>query len=229
MPYPAMPPSLLLTVASLEQWNQTVIKSGLETMEIVKEIETSEFLRRWRWYASALQQHMYATLMLIEVFAFPGADYAMRAWESMDWVFQVPPCVPHNHKARWVMEGAVRVLKEYLKARKLRCPTTMDERLGIAPYSPLRPKSRKLRKINARPTKTATTARSRGKRTSRSDDPGTPASTSLLNRALSQSQVTSDVGASPQDMETTTGPPAMFTGGLTHKNPDPVHTSPVCR
>ena len=206
-----------------------MIKSGLETMEIVKEIETSEFLRRWRWYASALQQHMYATLMLIEVFAFPGADYATRAWESMDWIFQVPPCVPQNHKARWVMEGAVGVLKEYLKARKLRCPTTMDERLGIAPDSPLRPKSPKLRKIAARPTKKAIRAQSRGKRTSRSGDPGTPANTVLLDCALSQSPVTSDVGASQQDMETTSGPPANFTGGLTHKNTDQVYTSRVCR
>ena len=116
----------------------------------------------------ALQQHMYAALMLIEVFAFPEADCVMRAWKSMDWIFQVPSCVPHNHKARWVMEGTVGVLREYLKTRKLRCPTTMDERLGIVPSSPLTPKSPKVRKIAARPTKTATAAQSRGKRTPRS-------------------------------------------------------------
>ena len=123
------PSSPLLTVTSTEQLSRTVIKSGLEAMEIAREIETSEFLRPWRWYAGALQQHSYATLMLIEVFGSPGADYAKRAWESLDWIFQVPACVPHIHKGRWVLQGALGVMKEYLKARKLRCPTLMDERL----------------------------------------------------------------------------------------------------
>ena len=98
-------------------------------MEIAREIETSHALRPWRWYAGAIQQHNYATLMLIEVFGSPGADYARRAWESLDWVFQVPSCIPQLHKGRWVLEGALNVIKQYLKARKLRYPTLMDERL----------------------------------------------------------------------------------------------------
>lgn len=109
--------------------------SGLETMEIAKEIETSDDLRPWRWYAGALQQHSFATLVLVEVFAFPYLDYAKRAWKSLDWIFQVPPSVPLDHKGRWILEGAVGVMKEYLKARKLRCPTFMDERLEIVPSS----------------------------------------------------------------------------------------------
>ena len=115
-----------------------VIKSGLETMEIAREIETSDSLRPWRWYAGALQQHSYATLMLIEVFASPGTDYAKRAWESLDWIFQVPSCVPHIHKGRWVLEGSVEVMKQYLKARKLRCPTHMDEMLETSSSPPPR-------------------------------------------------------------------------------------------
>ena len=117
-----------------------MIKSGLETMEVAKEIETSDFFRPWRWYAGALQQHSFATLMLIEVFGFPYTNYAKRAWESLDWIFQVPSCVPHIHKGRWVLQGAVAVMKCYLKARSLRCPTFMDERLGIAPSSLRTPK-----------------------------------------------------------------------------------------
>ena len=145
-----------------------MINSGLETMEIAKEIETSGFLRRWRWYAGALQQHNYATLMLVEAFAYPGTEHAIRAWESLDWIFQVPSCVPYNHKARWVMEGAVGAMREYLKARKLRCPTLMDERLGkVSSSSPTAtlPKSRELA---ARPRKTAVVAQSSSKGTSRS-------------------------------------------------------------
>ena len=104
-------------------------------MEVAKEIETSDDLRPWRWYAGALQQHSFATLILIEVFGFPSLDYAKRAWESLDWIFQVPSNVPLVHKGRWVLEGAVGVMREYLKARKLRYPTFMDERLEIVPSS----------------------------------------------------------------------------------------------
>ena len=102
-------------------------------MKVAKEIETSDGLRPWRWYAGALQQHSFATLILIEVSVHPHLEYAKRAWESLDWIFQVPSWVPYIHKGRWVLEGAVGVMKEYLKARKMRCPTFMDERLEIVP------------------------------------------------------------------------------------------------
>lgn len=206
-----------------EQWSRTVIMSGLETMEIAKEIETSCFLRRWRWYAGALQQHNYATLMLIEVFAFPGADYAMRAWESLDWIFQVPSCVPHTHKARWVMEGAVGVMKEYLKARKLRCPTLMDERLETAPSSRRMPTLPKLREIVARPTETATTAQSRGKGTSHFGQPQVYSK----DRALNQIPLTSNMRSSLQDMAMTSSAQAMFMDGVTYENTEQLRTHPV--
>lgn len=128
-----------LTVTSLEQLSRTLINSGLETMEISREIETSDYLRPWMWYAGALQQHSFATLVAIEVFGYPQLDYAKRAWKSLDWIFQVPSCVPHAHKGRWVLEGAVGVMKKYLKARKLRCPTLMDERLVVLPSIPRTP------------------------------------------------------------------------------------------
>ena len=140
-----------------------MINSGLATMKIAKEIETSEFLRPWRWYAGALQQHDYATLMLVQCFANPWATYAEPAWESMNWIFEVPPCIPYPHKARWVMEGAVEAMKEYLKTRKLRYPTLMDERLGTASRSF---HTAALRKLAARPRTTAGLAQSLSKGTS---------------------------------------------------------------
>ena len=121
-------------------------------MEVAKKIETSGHLRPWLWYAGALQQHHFATLMAIEVFGSPQLDYAKRAWKSLDWVFQVPCDVPHAHKGRWVLEGAVEVMKKYLKARKLRCPTLMDERLVIVASSPRTPT------LSQAPTKSKTRA-----------------------------------------------------------------------
>ncbi len=166
----------------------------------------------------------------------------MRAWESMDWIFEVPSCVPHNHKARWVIEGTVGVLKEYLKVRKLRCPTTMDERLGMASSSPLTPKSPKLRKIAARPTKTATMAHSRCKGTPRSGQSQlnpqgtasdnylwTPTSTILPDQALPQVPVTSNIRASLQDTTMTSDAQAMLTDEVTEKNTDFFFTDQVRR
>lgn len=218
-----------------EQWSQTVIKSGLETMEIVKEIETSDFLQRWRWYAGALQQYHYATLMLIEVFAHPGTDHAMRAWELLGWIFEVPSSVPHTHKGRWVLEGAVGVMKEYLKARKLRCPTIMDE--VIAPSSPVMPTSPKLRRIAARPTKTITTTQTRGKCTTRSgisqgnsrgtisdNHPGTLANANLPNRALPQTPVMSNMRASLKDIAMASGARGMHMDGVAYENTERAST-----
>ena len=219
-----------------------MIKSGLETMEIAKEIETSEFLRPWRWYAGALQQYHYATLMLVEVAAYPERDYVMRAWESLDWIFEVPSCVPFSHKARWVLEGAVEVCKEYRKARKLRCPTVMDERLGIAPSSPLSPTSPKRRKAGARTTKTATMAHSGRKDTSRSGQSHvnsrgtcsgyycwTLADKVLLGGELSQLLVMSNMRASLQDMAMTSGAQAMTMDGVAHKSTEQSYTDRVGR
>ena len=146
----------MLTITFVAEWKQIVIDSGLETLENAKEIETSEFLRPWRWYAGALQQHNYATLMLVECFANPGREYAKSAWESMDWIYEVPPCIKYRHKARWVMEGAVEAMRVYLKTRKLRYPTLMDERLGIVSRSC---HMATLREVAARPRTTAVSSK----------------------------------------------------------------------
>ena len=209
-------------------------------MEIAKKIETSEFLRSWRWYAGALQQHSYATLMLIEIFAFPWRDYAKRAWESLDWIFQVPSCVPHIHKARWVLEGTVDVLKEYTKARKLRCPTLMDERLERAPTSPRALILPELQEIPSR--QTASTAQYGGKGIPRScqlqvnrhdtisdDHLRTLADTILQDRALSQLPVPSDTRGSLQDMAATSDAQATFMDSVTYENTEKVCIDWVCR
>lgn len=198
-------------------------------MEIVREIETSEFLQNWRWYAGALQQYHYATLMLIEVFAHPGMDHAMRAWELLSWIFEVPDCVPHTHKGRWVLEGTVGVMKEYLKARKLRCPTIMDE--VIAPSSPAMPTSQKPRKIAARPTRTAHPTQTRGKCTSRSslsrgnsrgtisdNHLGTFGNANLLNRASPQTSMMSNMRASLQDIAMASGAREMHMNGVPYRH-----------
>lgn len=210
-------------------------------MEIVKEIETSEFLRRWRWYAGALQQHHYATLMLLEVFAKPGMDYEMRAWESLDWVFQVPSCIPHAHRARWVVEGAVGVMKEYRKARKLRCPTLMDERLGITTSSPRTPKLPNSRKIAARPALMSTTAHFSDEGNSRSGQSqvksqgtisnnhfGTLANTIILDHALSHILETGKMRASLQDTAMDFGAGAMLMNGVKYEDTGHSYPGRVC-
>ena len=213
-----------------------MIKSGLETMEIAKEIETSELLRRWRWYAGALQQHNYATLMLVEAFGYPGTEHAKRAWESMDWIFQVPSCVPYDHKARWVMEGAVGAMREYYKARKLRCPTLMDERLVKASSSSPTAILPKPRELAARPRKLA---QSSSKGTSHSgqsrvnshgileDHLQALAHMKSLGRALPQTSMTSNMKTSLQDATMIPGAQATAMDGITYERAKTVYIKPV--
>ena len=121
-----------------------MIASGLETMEIAKEIETSDSLRGWSWYAGALQQHHYATFMVTYYYVNRAATSAIRAWQSLDWIFEVPPNIPHHLKAHWVLTGALEVMRKYAKARTLRCPILMDERLDTESSDPRTPELPKL-------------------------------------------------------------------------------------
>ena len=205
-------------------------------MAIAKEIETSEFLRPWRWYAGALQQHNYATLMLVESFAKPGTEDAERAWESMDWIFEVPPSIPRSHKARWVMEGAVEAMREYLKTRKLRYPTLMDERLGLVPMSS---HTATLRELAARPRTPAVLTQSSNRGTSCSGQSRVNshgildhhlwalANMTSLGPPLPQTSMKRNMKTNLQDRTMTPGAQAKATDGRTYKRARTIYKKQV--
>ena len=96
-------------------------------METVVEIETCPDFQPWLWYAGALQQHHYALLMLVEMFAFPDRRNAPRIWNCLDYVFEIPKEIPEKQKGRWVMTQVRNNMGLFVKARKLRWPAMMDE------------------------------------------------------------------------------------------------------
>lgn len=93
-------------------------------MAIAKEIETSEGLKPWLWYAGALHQHHYALLMLVEFFMHPYRKGAAFAWNYLDWVFEVPPeQFTDPQKARRLLTKARNEMRAYLTAKRLHCPS----------------------------------------------------------------------------------------------------------
>lgn len=101
-------------------------------MAIAKEIETSEGLRPWLWFAGALYQHDYALLMLVELFMHPYRKGAIFTWNYLDWVFEVPPDqVNDPQKARRLLTKVRNEMRAYLTAKRLRCPNYM----GMTPVA----------------------------------------------------------------------------------------------
>ena len=104
-----------------------LIENGILCMETVLEIETSPTLDTWLWYAGALQQHHYALLMLMDIFAHPDQKEAHRIWRCLDYVFEVPSDIPFDQKGRWVVTQVRDKMEQFVKARKLCCPQSMNQ------------------------------------------------------------------------------------------------------
>lgn len=95
-------------------------------MAIAKEIETSESLKPWLWYAGALHQHHFALPMLVEFFMHPYRKGAAFAWNYLDWVFEVPSEQANDlQKARRLLTKARNEMRAYSAAKRLRCPNSM--------------------------------------------------------------------------------------------------------
>lgn len=102
-----------------DKLKKLLIQKGIDTMEYVIELETSQTLAQWFWYAGAYQQHHFALLMLMEIFLHPRRTDAERIWHGLDYVFQSPP-IPRVQRAHWLMEYIQRQMEVYQKGRKLR-------------------------------------------------------------------------------------------------------------
>ena len=95
--------------------------------------ETLPSLQAWSWFAGALQQYHTAFLLLAEVFTYPMRREADRIWTVLDYVFEVPSQLSRDQKARLILTEIRDRMDAYRNARKLRAPTTMMRRLGVAP------------------------------------------------------------------------------------------------
>lgn len=113
-----------------DRLRQIILTSGTQVLEDAIELETSPVLERWAWYAGAYQQYHTALLLVLEVFAHPMRKEADRIWKCLDYVFEVPPHLPRDQKARLILAELRDKLNVYRDIRKIRAPTGMPERLG---------------------------------------------------------------------------------------------------
>ena len=115
----------------LDRLRQIILTSGTNLLENSMEIETSLVTRPWAWYAGAYQQYQTAFLLLVEVFAYPMRKEADRIWHVLDYVFEVPPGLERERKARLIITEIRDRLGIYRDARKLRAPLGMLQHLGV--------------------------------------------------------------------------------------------------
>ena len=92
-------------------------------------METLPTLRTWSWYAGALHQYQTAFLLLAELFTYPNRREADRIWKVLDYVFEIPPELSRDEKARIILTEIRDKMNAYRTARKLKAPTSMNRRI----------------------------------------------------------------------------------------------------
>ena len=80
-------------------------------------------------FCQRYQQYHFALLLLLDIFNFPMRKEADRLWKSLDYVFDVPPHIPKDQKARWVMTEVRDKMGIYISARRVIAPASMLERM----------------------------------------------------------------------------------------------------
>jgi hypothetical protein len=95
--------------------------------------ETLEAVSPWSWFSGALQQYQTAFLLLAEIFTYPGRREADRIWAVLDYVFETPPGLNRDQKARYILTEIRDKMDMYRNARKFKAPTAMFRRLGQGP------------------------------------------------------------------------------------------------
>ena len=103
-------------------------------------IETHPHLRQWQWHVGALHQHHYAFAMLMEFHLRPEQEGAERAWECLDWVFEVPAShkdLPGRIKSHQILTEILNGTMQFVASQRVRCPTEIMDTTKLLAY-PLR-------------------------------------------------------------------------------------------
>lgn len=92
-------------------------------------METSPKLDPWAWFSGAHQQYHFALLLCMEIFSCPNLPEADRIWACLDYVFEVPPHLSQDRKARWILTEVRDRTELFASSRKVRAPTALGDRL----------------------------------------------------------------------------------------------------
>ncbi|KAK5155692.1 hypothetical protein LTR04_005796 [Oleoguttula sp. CCFEE 6159] len=113
-----------------DRLRQIILDSGTRVVEHAITIETLPSLKTWAWYSGALQQYHSALLLLLDVYESPMRKEADRIWKCLDYVFELPPNLCRDDKARLVLGDLRDKTTAYRTLRKVRAPTLMDAFVG---------------------------------------------------------------------------------------------------
>lgn len=75
------------------------------------------------------QQYHFCLLLLLEIFYSPKLREADRIWTSLDYVFDIPPHIPKDQKARWVVTQVRDKMGIYISARKIIPPASIADHI----------------------------------------------------------------------------------------------------
>ena len=116
-----------------DRLRQLILTSGTAQVEHAIILDTAPSLAPWRWYRGALQQYHTAVLLLFEIHAYPMRKEADRIWKCLDYVFDIPPTLNREQKAKLVMTEMAHRMKAYHSLRKTRAPVSMEKMVGMKP------------------------------------------------------------------------------------------------
>ncbi|KAI9666661.1 MAG: hypothetical protein M1821_004597 [Bathelium mastoideum] len=116
-----------------DRLRQLILTFGTAQVEHSVAVDTHPSLAPWRWYSGALQQYHTAVLMLFEIYGYPMRKEADRIWACLDYVFDLPPNLNRDQKARLVLGELANQMKAYHSLRKTRAPVQMEKMVGIRP------------------------------------------------------------------------------------------------
>ncbi|KAF2459638.1 fungal-specific transcription factor domain-containing protein [Lineolata rhizophorae] len=113
-----------------ERLRQIILGSGLGQLEHAITVETEPILKKWAWFAGALQQYHTALLLLGELYAYPDKPDSReeRIWRCLEYVFELPREMTTIEKSRAIMAGIRERTEFYQSFRKMRAPRELEER-----------------------------------------------------------------------------------------------------
>lgn len=118
-----------VSVRMPDRLRQVLLTHGTQQMEDSVIMDTDPAFKLWSWYNGAYTQYHVAFLLLMETFAFPKRREADRIWRCLDYIYEVEPSLPRDHKARTILTDMRDKAAAYRNVRKMRAPVNMWQKV----------------------------------------------------------------------------------------------------
>jgi hypothetical protein len=113
-----------------ERLRKILLSSGVQQVECAIIIETAPAVAKWSWVLGALHQYHSAILLLSELYATPEHYFEDRIWDTLDYVFELPPDLTRREKATSVFQEIVQKSEYFHSLRRVRTPKKLEDELA---------------------------------------------------------------------------------------------------